>query len=116
MSRNKTLRLHEVIGVLNSLYPSALAEDWDNVGLQVGDSDTLIDKILVCLDAEETALADSARRYRTAETRIVDSRQEGLADDRSGARLALVTCYPFDAVRPGGPLRFLVLADAIDAR
>ncbi len=57
-----------------------------------------------------------SRRYRTAETRIVDSRQEGLADDRSGARLALVTCYPFDAVRPGGPLCFLVLADAIDAR
>jgi len=24
----------------------------------------------------------------------------------------LPTCYPFDAVRPGGPLRYLVLADA----
>ncbi len=57
-----------------------------------------------------------SRRYRTAETRVVDSRREGLANDRIGARLALVTCYPFDTVRPGGPLRFLVLADAIDAR
>ncbi|MDH3703830.1 MAG: class GN sortase, partial [Alphaproteobacteria bacterium] len=57
-----------------------------------------------------------SRRYRTAETRVVDSRLEGLADDRSGARLVLVTCYPFDAVRPGGPMRFLVLADAIDAK
>ncbi|PLX92310.1 MAG: Nif3-like dinuclear metal center hexameric protein [Desulfuromonas sp.] len=59
MSRNKSLRLHEVIGVLNSLYPPALAEDWDNVGLQVGVSDTLIDKILICLDAEESALAQA---------------------------------------------------------
>jgi sortase A len=26
--------------------------------------------------------------------------------------LTLVTCYPFDAVIPGGPLRFVVVAEA----
>lgn len=25
-------------------------------------------------------------------------------------RLTLLTCYPFDALRPGGPLRYVVIA------
>ena len=28
------------------------------------------------------------------------------------ARLALTTCYPFDAIRPGGPLRYVAWAAA----
>ena len=28
-----------------------------------------------------------------------------------GERLLLVTCYPFDALVPGGPLRYVVVAD-----
>jgi sortase A len=28
-------------------------------------------------------------------------------------RITLVTCYPFDALRPGGPQRYVVFADAI---
>jgi sortase (surface protein transpeptidase) len=26
-------------------------------------------------------------------------------------RLTLVTCYPFDAIEPGGPLRYVVTAE-----
>jgi hypothetical protein len=33
------------------------------------------------------------------------------ADD--APRLTLVTCYPFDAIQPGGPLRFVVTANLI---
>ena len=29
---------------------------------------------------------------------------------RTALLLTLVTCYPFDAFRPGGPLRYVVLA------
>ena len=61
MIKEKTPRLADVIGVLNQLCPPALAEEWDNVGLQVGDPGAKIDKILVCLDAEEIAI-DEARR------------------------------------------------------
>lgn len=57
MSRLKSVRLNEILGLLNSLYPPSLAEDWDNVGLQVGDSTALVDKVLVSLDAEEAAIA-----------------------------------------------------------
>ena len=28
------------------------------------------------------------------------------------AVLTLVTCYPFDAIKPGGPLRYVVVAEA----
>lgn len=56
MSRSKSPRLAEILGLLNGLYPPSLAEDWDNVGLQVGDSSATVDKVLVCLDAEEESI------------------------------------------------------------
>ena len=34
-----------------------------------------------------------------------------VALDAAQPRLTLVTCYPFDAVVPGGPLRLVVTAD-----
>jgi sortase A len=53
------------------------------------------------------------RRYRVSGTQVLDSRSARLAlgDDRP--RLSLVTCYPFDALRPGGPLRYVVSAEAV---
>jgi dinuclear metal center YbgI/SA1388 family protein len=49
-------RIHDLIGLLNTLFPPELAEDWDNVGLQVGDPDTLLVKGLVALDPGMDAL------------------------------------------------------------
>ena len=53
----------------------------------------------------------SAHRYRVTAMRIVDTRLTGEAFFE-GDGLTLVTCYPFDAVVPGGPLRYLVHAEA----
>ncbi len=50
------VRIHDLVGLLNALYPPALAEGWDNVGLQVGDPRAQINKVLVCLDPSEPAL------------------------------------------------------------
>ena len=50
-------------------------------------------------------------RYMVAERRIVDSRSGTITLDPSQARLVLVTCYPFDAMIPGGPLRYVVVAE-----
>jgi len=50
------------------------------------------------------------RRYRVADTRIADSRNESIGIKQSRAQLVLVTCYPFDAIQPGGPLRYVVTA------
>jgi dinuclear metal center YbgI/SA1388 family protein len=61
MAKGKTARLTDLLGLLNSLCPPGLAEEWDNVGLQVGDPAAEIQSILVCLDAEEIAIAEAER-------------------------------------------------------
>lgn len=53
------------------------------------------------------------RGYRVANMRVVDSRQTRLPAANSGDALLLVTCYPFDAIVPGGPLRYVVAAKPI---
>ena len=50
-------------------------------------------------------------RYMVAERRIVDSQSGTITLDPSQTRLILVTCYPFDAMMPGGPLRYAVVAE-----
>lgn len=52
--------------------------------------------------------------YRVRDSRVVDSRDYHPLADIAG-RLLLVSCYPFDAVLPGGPLRYLVDAEAVSA-
>lgn len=54
--KQRIARIHDLIGLLNALYPPALAEAWDNVGLQVGDPRAQVSKVLVCLDPTEQAL------------------------------------------------------------
>lgn len=44
---------------------------------------------------------------------VVDSRRGSLLLDTDASILSLVTCYPFDARYPGGPLRFVVTARKI---
>ncbi|MGL6161492.1 class GN sortase [Microbulbifer sp.] len=48
--------------------------------------------------------------YRVRETRVVDSGREQLPVFAEPG-LLLVTCYPFDAIDPRGPLRYLVYAE-----
>lgn len=52
--------------------------------------------------------------FTVTDVRVVDSRHMRVALDGDVPRLTLVTCYPFDAIRPGGPLRFVVTADRSD--
>lgn len=48
--------------------------------------------------------------YKVVGIDIVDSRKGSLILDTEAAMLSLVTCYPFDAREPGGPLRYVVTA------
>jgi sortase A len=56
--------------------------------------------------------------FRVRETAVVDSRTAVIRSAGDAAALVLVTCYPFDAVRPGGPLRYVVAAEptSVEAR
>jgi len=51
--------------------------------------------------------------FEVNDVSVVDSRRVRIVLDHDAPRLTLVTCYPFDAIQPGGPLRFVVTADAI---
>ncbi|HIP79304.1 MAG TPA: class GN sortase [Kiloniellaceae bacterium] len=56
------------------------------------------------------------RDYRVRGHAILDVRQEVILRPGEGRHLlTLVTCYPFDAVTPGGPLRYAVTAEAVEA-
>lgn len=59
--------------------------------------------------------AHGTARYRVARMRVIDSRHARLPDADSEDGLLLVTCWPFDAVMPGGPLRYVVWARRVDA-
>jgi sortase A len=48
--------------------------------------------------------------YRVAWLDVVDSRSQEIVLEPRRDRLTLVTCYPFDAVEPGGTLRLVVTA------
>jgi sortase A len=50
------------------------------------------------------------RRYRVQETLIADSRSASIGIEQDQPQLVLVTCYPFDAIQAGGPLRYVVIA------
>ncbi|MFW9604197.1 MAG: Nif3-like dinuclear metal center hexameric protein, partial [Trichlorobacter sp.] len=39
--------ISDILGIINKKYPFSLAEDWDNVGLQVGSPSDVVTRILV---------------------------------------------------------------------
>lgn len=52
-------------------------------------------------------------RYRVREVTVVDKAEARVLDAADSPQLTLITCYPFDAVRPGTPLRYVVVAERI---
>ncbi|QXM05718.1 Nif3-like dinuclear metal center hexameric protein [Crassaminicella indica] len=52
-------KLEKVVKLMENIAPSYLAENWDNVGLQIGDNHKDINRILVALEATE-AIIDEA--------------------------------------------------------
>jgi len=48
--------------------------------------------------------------YKIVGLDVVDSRRGSLLLDTHAPMLSLVTCYPFEATDPGGPMRYVVTA------
>jgi sortase A len=58
--------------------------------------------------------ADGAwRRYRVEAAAVLEEIDLWVTRQDGPTRMTLVTCYPFDAIRAGGPERYVVFADAI---
>ncbi len=49
--------LRELMDYMQTVAPAELAEDWDNVGLLLGDADKEINTVVVALDADASAIA-----------------------------------------------------------
>ena len=52
----------------------------------------------------------TSQRYLVQSSQIVDARTASVGLTEKKDRLVLVTCYPFDSIVPGGPLRYVVTA------
>lgn len=54
-------------------------------------------------------------RYEVKGVRIVSKWDTSVMTQDERSRLTLITCYPFDAVMSGGPLRYVVMAEKVAA-
>jgi dinuclear metal center YbgI/SA1388 family protein len=54
--------LAELVALLETAYPPALAESWDAVGLVCGDPAEAIERVLVCVDPVEETVAEAIER------------------------------------------------------
>jgi len=53
------MKIKEILGILEEMAPLAYAEDFDNVGLLVGDQDIEVTGVLVCHDALEIVIQEA---------------------------------------------------------
>lgn len=56
------MKIKEITNALEQWAPRSLQEDYDNCGLQVGDASTEVDSALICLDATEAVVEESAAK------------------------------------------------------
>lgn len=56
------VKLTELMDFLDLTAPPHLAEDYDNVGLLIGDKEKEIDRVLITLDVDETVAADACEQ------------------------------------------------------
>lgn len=54
--------LAELVAVLETAYPPALAESWDAVGLVCGEPAEAVERVLVCVDPVEDTVAEAIER------------------------------------------------------
>ena len=54
--------------------------------------------------------------YEVFGAEVVHQNDVAVAMDAGDDRITLITCYPFDALIPGGPMRYVVVAKLISAQ
>jgi len=57
-----------------------------------------------------TGLSGEPHSYRVDTLSVVDSTEQELFATADQNQLILVTCYPFNTINPGGPLRYVIHA------
>jgi sortase A len=91
--------------------------DWGNCVFS-GHRDTHFRFLQYVLPGEIVTLETPDRsvyRFQVTARHIVYEEDIRVVDDLGEEALTLLTCFPFDAVVPGGPLRFVVRAEPLPA-
>jgi dinuclear metal center YbgI/SA1388 family protein len=100
--------------ILDGFFPPSLAEEWDNVGLQVGDPAWPADRVLVALDPSLPAVREAAARgcgllithhpllFRPIESVDLSEPVGRTVAESLSSRVAVVACHTnADAAQPG---------------
>ena len=56
------LKVKDIAKAIEDFAPLSLKEDWDNPGLQVGDTEMVVTAVLLCLDVTEDILQEARKR------------------------------------------------------
>jgi sortase A len=67
-------------------------------------------KDLVAGDVLRLTTTSGSKEFQVAWTEIIDSTKNDLVLQTALSRLTLTTCYPFNTLTAGGPMRYLVTA------
>lgn len=59
------------------------------------------------------AAGGASARYRVSEATVMSAGEARMLDPPDSAQLTLITCFPFDAVRPGSTQRYVVIAERV---
>ncbi|HEY6007060.1 MAG TPA: Nif3-like dinuclear metal center hexameric protein [Geobacteraceae bacterium] len=88
-----TPKVSDILGIINKLAPPRYAEEWDNVGLQVGDATSPAERIMVALDPGREAIAAAVsgdcRLLLTHHPLIFSPLKRVVATDHVGSAVAL---------------------------
>lgn len=57
-----TIKLQKIIAICEEIAPIKLAEDWDNVGLLIGNTDSLIRNVMTCLTITPEVIDEAISR------------------------------------------------------
>ena len=94
----KNLKLSDILGIVNKIAPPELAESWDNSGLQLGEPNAEIKRIMVALDPTpavvDSALAASCQLLITHHP-LIFKPQKNISTGTSQGKLI------YDAIRGG---------------
>ncbi len=55
------MKVIQVVRALESLAPTSLAAEWDNVGLLIGDDQARVNRAMLCIDLTEAVLAEAVK-------------------------------------------------------
>ena len=56
------MTLTYIIEQINKLYPESVAENWDNVGLQIGDPNDNIEKVMTTLEITDEIVDEAIKK------------------------------------------------------